>query len=650
MSLDDWDQWLFSWTRKIVRGLRSRATKDAPVGPSVQLTELASRLQLLGSALSGHALRVLDGDTAGHRDDTVVLPSQITLEETELAVQTYLLALSYQVTSRRLQLRLPPGSNVHVASWLAMRLILPRLDRELPGIGGLIDGVKAPLLADRAVPQAGGALALEAALCDALSSELPDLPPQHLAWCTSLRDEAQLLSELPPGELEAELHAACTRLERSFAMLGEPASVPPFLPFGLLRPASSVATDTAAPLPATALASGTEREGKTQEAVRTVKLDQRPADNPLVHSFEKVHTAEEYSGGQKAMDGSDELDDQLEALEELDIREVIRTRERTHSIFRADVLLDGSAPELTDAKPERPPDFTYDEWDGRRRAYRRDHCHLYLERARAVRPDAAANWIRTTLTARRRELQRLERELRRLELERRPKPRQREGVDIDIDAVVRAHSTRVAGSTPTDRLYISRRANDPALGLLLLLDLSLSSDAWVAGERVLDVSREAVFVVGEALRSSADLAVAGFHSNTRRDCRFVTIKAFGESWKKARGRLAGLAPSGYTRVGPALRHATSVLRRHDTRRKALVVVTDGQPTDYDRYEGRHGVADVAQAVREATRDGIGCYALAVSKNHTPQLGQMFGRDRYSLLQRADRLPDAMGELLTELIK
>ena len=35
---------------------------------------------------------------------------------------------------------------------------------------------------------------------------------------------------------------------------------------------------------------------KAREAVRRVQLDDRPiADNPLVHSFEKVHTAEERS-------------------------------------------------------------------------------------------------------------------------------------------------------------------------------------------------------------------------------------------------------------------------------------------------------------------------------------------------------------------
>ena len=84
--------------------------------------------------------------------------------------------------------------------------------------------------------------------------------------------------------------------------------------------------------------------------------------------------------------------------------------------------------------------------------------------------------------------------------------------------------------------------------------------------------------------------------------------------------------------------------------EADVLETDGQPTDYDRYEGRHGVEDVRQAIREAKRDGVTCFALAVSKDRRPQLGQMFGHDRYTLLQRGSQLPDAMGDLLAELVR
>ncbi|MFI4935962.1 MAG: citrate/2-methylcitrate synthase, partial [Caulobacterales bacterium] len=40
--------------------------------------------------------------------------------------------------------------------------------------------------------------------------------------------------------------------------------------------------------------------------------------------------------------------------------------------------------------------------------------------------------------------------------------------------------------------------------------------------------------------------------------------------------------------------------RHRARHRLLLLVSDGKPTDYDRYEGRHGIADVRQAVRSPT--------------------------------------------------
>lgn len=663
MGVEDWDQRLFAWVWRSARDLGSRlrrlnGSERALPDHAVSLADIAPRLRLLGAALSGATVDVREAEgAAGYRGDTILLPATIVLGNTRLeALRAYRLGLAYQTVCQSLGLRLPSTSpRPEVASWLAIGIVLAQLEFELPGARKLLDELRVALLMHREPTSSleGGALALEVALHRYLDIPVEDVSAgEALDWSTALRAAAASVSASSPEDREATFDAACLELERSLGELGDPASVVPFLPFGLLRPAPPPASaSTSEPMPPTALASGTERAGKAREAVRHIHLDDRPlADNPLVHSFEKVHTAEEYKGGQKALDGTDELDDHLEALEELDMREVIRTRERTHSIFRADALLDGAAPELHDATPDRPPDFKYDEWDGRKRVYRRAHCNLYLERARPVRAAAAATWVDQTLVSRRRELRELERELARIDLELRPTPRQRQGGEVDVDAAVDSHATLAAGHTPSDRLYVNRRPEQPALSLLILLDLSLSSDAYVGGERVLDVSREAAFVVGEALGDSARLAIAGFHSNTRRDCRFVTIKAFGEGWRQARGRLVGLEPRGYTRIGPALRHGASVLRLNKTRRRALVVVTDGQPTDYDRYEGRHGVEDVAQAVREAERDGVASFALAVSRERRPQLGQMFGSDRYSLLQRGSQLPEAMGMLLTKLVR
>jgi nitric oxide reductase NorD protein len=183
----------------------------------------------------------------------------------------------------------------------------------------------------------------------------------------------------------------------------------------------------------------------------------------------------------------------------------------------------------------------------------------------------------------------------------------------------------------------------------VLLDGSLSTDAWVDGRRVIDVAKASLVMLGEALSGTeAEVGVAAFHSNTRRDCRFLVLKGFAEPWSKAPPRLAPLTPRGYTRIGPALRHATKLLEGCQARRKLLVLVSDGKPTDYDRYEGRYGIADVRRAVGEAEQRGVRTFGLAIEKEARSYLAQMFGPRGYEVLPRPEALAEALARVTTEL--
>lgn len=661
MGIDDWDQRVFSWLWRGQRRLRRTLQRqvqsgEVPLAERVALHDVEHRLALLGSAIAGRAVRVLASSGApGWRGDALLLPSIFATAPTR-ADNEHVARLSVAVlaTGCRLELTRPGelGSPA-IADVLALRLILDALAEDLPATRSQWRALG--LRVDQGFARAGttetrGDRWLRAVASDDDGVDLTSWSIDERNACAFWIAAWRLAVERGVGGFAR----SCGELDALLMASGGSALCFEHPVFGRLRVAEPNAASESAPpsLPSDALPTGTEHAGKAHEDIRSVELSPRPeADNPLVHSFEKVHTAEEYGGGQKALDGADELDDHLEALEELDIRHVIRTRERTHSLYRVDALLDGHAVDLHDDASARPPDYVYDEWHGKRGAYLRGHCQLYVDGCRAVRPAVASAFVRETIRRRRRELGRLEAQLSRLELQRRATPRRPDGEEVDIDAVVDAATTMRAGQTPSSRLYVRSERHEPGLGICLLLDLSLSSDAYVDDQRVLDVSRDAAFVVGQALDPRrAALAVAGFHSNTRHDCRFVVIKSFGDDWHRVRGRLAGLQPCGYTRVGPALRHARHVLACPSFRRRAVIVVTDGQPTDYDRYEGRHGTADVRQAVREARRDGVDVFALAVSATHRVELGQMFDRDRYALLPHPAKLPDAMSQLLTQLVR
>ncbi|MBX7083744.1 MAG: VWA domain-containing protein [Nannocystaceae bacterium] len=389
-----------------------------------------------------------------------------------------------------------------------------------------------------------------------------------------------------------------------------------------------------------------ERAARPRGPVTRTVLPEHDADeNPLVHSFEKVHTAEEHGGGSKRADGADELAAHGDALDELDLTEVVLSNERVASVYRADLWLLGDAAAPVD---ETATGLRYDEWDEGHRRYLARFCRV----VRVCPPADAAAGARLAARVRhehRNALARVREELARVETARRWTPRQRDGSEIDLDAVVDRCGALRAGHDGDGRLYLHRRPSGHDMAVLLLLDTSSSTDGWVAQGRVLDTARDAAVVLLLALQPHvAELGIAGFCSFTHDDCRFLGIKGFREPLATGLSRLATVTPSGYTRIGPAIRHATATLAQTAARRKLLVVLTDGKPTDADRYEGRLGIADVRQALREAERIGVDAFGLAIDPRARASLPTMFGTRAWAGMPSVDALAGTAGRLLARV--
>ena len=149
--------------------------------------------------------------------------------------------------------------------------------------------------------------------------------------------------------------------------------------------------------------------------------------------------------------------------------------------------------------------------------------------------------------------------------------------------------------------------------------------------------------------TSAKLCVSAFYSNTRRDCRFVLAKGFDAPATSGLQRLHAVQPSGYTRIGPALRHALHLIDQSGARRRLILLLTDAKPTDYDHYEGRYGVEDVRQALREASERGVHCLSLTVRGQAESYLTQMFGSHGWTLLPDASVLPERFMTVASEFL-
>ncbi|MCA9606816.1 MAG: VWA domain-containing protein [Myxococcales bacterium] len=393
------------------------------------------------------------------------------------------------------------------------------------------------------------------------------------------------------------------------------------------------------------------------ELDRTIRLRRSQLgareDKPLFHVFEKLETAEEYAGQNATPDASGDVERMKDAIDELRLGTAIRTAEDPRNLVRAEVLVEASSLEVAErAETIGERVFRYPEWYEKERRYRNDWVTVIEER---YVPGAGgrvnAGIARRVLRDQRRHVEEVRGHLLRTLRRRQMRRRQAEGPEIDINAMVERHADLVAGHTPSDLLYRCERNALREIAILVLVDTSYSTDAWLDGRRVLDVEVESLLVLSGAFEGvmEEEVAVVSFRSHTRRDVRLGVLKGFRDSWAHLRSVAPGLHPEGYTRIGAAIRHATAILDEARARRKLLLIVSDGKPTDYDRYEGRYGISDVSMAVREARQRQVRCFGLAVEKEAKRHLAQMLGPGGYRILPRTTLLPDAMAEIFVDLV-
>lgn len=372
---------------------------------------------------------------------------------------------------------------------------------------------------------------------------------------------------------------------------------------------------------------------------------------PLFHSFEKTETSEDYDGEQGTPLPAD-IDLEEQALRDLSLTSVIRTSESTPGLLKADMVLDGAIAEVADIDQSEKTEtlFHYPEWHYRTKSYRKNWVTL-IERDQRYDAIEQSDMVSEILRTHRAAVADIRKELVRLFSTRDMRDRQLDGPEIDLQALIERHADLCAAYTPDARLYMREKKKVQDVALLLLFDTSLSTDSWVDGRRILDIEIASLAIISEAFRGFLDreVSIAHFNSRTRNECNFNFLKRFEESWESMRNKLPALHPYGYTRIGPALRHANQMLTKVAARRKIVLLVSDGKPTDYDRYEGRYGIEDVAQAVREGRQQHISTFTLAIDREAKHYISQMMGSRHYRILPRASLLPNVMAEFFLRAV-
>ena len=119
---------------------------------------------------------------------------------------------------------------------------------------------------------------------------------------------------------------------------------------------------------------------------------------------------------------------------------------------------------------------------------------------------------------------------------------------------------------------------------------------------------------------------------------------------RARGRIAAIKPGYYTRLGAALRQATTLLAAQPAKLRPLLIVSDGKPHDIDHYEGRYGIEDTRMAVIEARRQGLKPFCITIDREGEDYLPHMFGPAGYTVVRQPEDLALRLPALYAQLTR
>ena len=437
--------------------------------------------------------------------------------------------------------------------------------------------------------------------------------------------------------------------------------------------------------------SGSEGE---QEYEPSQDVDYRGEFKPeLVQLLTQLRMQQEGESGEASGEPvtQEMLEELLKNSAELDLQAAQGDAQKTSDMFAENVLREaGLNPQKTleggqgplvhvdeeggSLEQQEPQTFVYDEWDFRADDYKPRWC---IVRQKTMAEGDPA-YYGSTLESYGPLVDQIRRQFELMVPEMFRKVRKLEdGEEIDIDDVIEAFVDVRTGVGPSEKLFWRRNKVQRDVAVVFLLDTSASTaeaiddsrkvgDDWEApddpveymvwlrnrrGEgtrrsykRIIDLEKEAVVLLIHALEAIGDVyGIYGFSGYGRENVEFYTVKDIGEKLSdRVKRRIDRIAPLHATRMGPAIRHATTKLEDQEARTKLLFLISDGRPQDrgYSRegVEKEYAVHDTKMALDEARDKNISAFCLTVDKNGHDYLKTMCQDIGYEVLDDIHTLP------------
>ncbi len=229
-----------------------------------------------------------------------------------------------------------------------------------------------------------------------------------------------------------------------------------------------------------------------------------------------------------------------------------------------------------------------------------------------------------------------------------------DGDELDINAAVDAMVNLRIGLQPDMHITMRNALNRRDLAVLILLDLSESTNETVRGSEktVLELTREACALVSTAIEGIGDpYAIHGFASDGRHDVQYYRFKDFDQHLDDdVKSRLAGMKGGLSTRMGAAMRHAGWHLLQRPEKHKLLLIVTDGEPADIDERDPQYLRMDTKKAAEELRRNGVMSYCLTLDPEADRYVSRIFGANNYTIIDNVKRLPEKLPVLFASLTR
>lgn len=444
----DLDEWIFGKVARYLKRNRDKAGQS--LVQKVDLDQIKPRLTLLARAVSGESIDIFPAEReGGYKGRNFFLPASFSKFPTwDQNLEFYLFRVLYLHTQREL------GFN-----WDR------QVDDAIPSMQRAFD--TSPQVLDRLIAGFPAAGDLHERLLTGfpITSPHPDLPELSWLYGKWMYDDSPLREE--------------TVLQN-------------------FNDKTKKADETT---PTTLL------QAKPVEEIRTLTIDKKQQeDYVLLHNFEKVETAEEYNGVWRDFDGKDDLEEHQDALDELNMKFTVRVDDTAHSVYQAEFMENTSVAESAGSEGGGFH-LKYDEWDFKNRSYKPGFCRVFPK----IQAELDPGYYAKTITKNASTLLGLRKMLVSVNNKMQQQRKQPQGAEFDIDALTDLFTDIRARRSPSDNIFLSRRKKEKDFSILVLLDISLSSDSYAAGSRVIDVEKEVAILFGEILDElSIDFSIDSF--------------------------------------------------------------------------------------------------------------------------------------------